>query len=116
MLDPVGCRLIAHICEIGPVLHREIDDGNSPGPGRRQGTAGGRYRAPNAGYVDAGPVEHAALGAEIILHVDDEDRRARKIDRQCFGPRANGDDLLFPAHPHSPIGSVVPLLLDRGRS
>ena len=46
----------------------------------------------NPGNIDSGMVQHAALCPEIILHVNDDHRRPRRIDHDWFGLRSDTDN------------------------
>lgn len=50
---------------------------------------GRRDRLLDRADIDSGAVEHAALGAEIALHVDHDHGGAREIDRERLGPRGH---------------------------
>jgi hypothetical protein len=47
------------------------------------------------GDVDAGAVEHAALGAEVVLHVHDQDGAAAGVDPHRLRPGVEGDQAVF---------------------
>src|SRR6267378_5470226 len=49
----------------------------------------------NYGNIVSSMVEQAALGAEVILHVDDDHGSSGGIDRDRFGPRVELDNPAF---------------------
>ena len=83
------CR--ADVRQVGLVLHPEIDDRNPDLPRRAQEAARGARRRRDAADVDAGSVEHATDGAEVVLHVDHEDGGPLGIDGDGFRSRGDGD-------------------------
>ena len=60
--------------------HLEIDDRDACLARRGQDGGGGANGSLNHGNINAKPVEHAARGAKVILHVDDEQRTPCRID------------------------------------
>ena len=59
----------------GRIGHLEIDDADAGVSRSVQNARGRRDRLLDAGDVDARALEHSALRAEVVLHVDDDDRR-----------------------------------------
>jgi len=81
--------------EIGTEAHLQIDDLDARLPGHRQDSGGGADGPLNHGQINSSTVEHATLGPEVILHVDDDHRSPCGLDRDRFRLRIEPDNLAF---------------------
>src|SRR6266404_3830126 len=80
-IDGIGC---AQIGKFRAIAHLEINDFQ---PGLARCWKHFCRRSNNVlrtGNIDASALEHPALGSEIILHVDNNDRASSWIDRDGF--------------------------------
>src|SRR6266481_5484074 len=75
--------------------HLKINNPEAGVARRGQDSCSGADGLLNYGNIKSSMVEQAALGAEVILHVDDDYRSLCAIDRDRFGPRVELDNPAF---------------------
>jgi hypothetical protein len=72
------------VCEVGAISPVEPDDRNA-GRSERREDASNRFDGGGSGtHVHTDRVEPSTLGAEVVLHVDNDDRRSGQIDGQSL--------------------------------
>src|SRR5450755_269153 len=79
--DVVGAVLGTCVRKVCVEGHLQVDHRNAVEPSRRKYLSSGLDSTLDHRDVDAGPVEHAAFRAEVVLHIDNENGTGRDIDR-----------------------------------
>jgi hypothetical protein len=85
-IDRIGGTEIG---QVGVERHLEVYDRNTCFSSGGNNLCGWRNRLLNAGYVDAGTVEHPSGGPEVVLHVDYEHGGLSGIELTRAGLRIN---------------------------
>src|SRR5438132_9016034 len=81
MPDIVGAVNATYVREVRLEGHLQVDHRNAAEPRRRKHSSSGRDSTLDHRDIDTGPVEHTALRAEVVLHVDNENGTGCYINR-----------------------------------
>jgi len=86
MLDEMRRARGSGVAEIRLVLLSGVEDWKPGGAGVLQDVGDFRDDRPDGRDVDAGTLEHPAVGTEVVLHVDDDQHGAIEVDVDRRGP------------------------------
>src|SRR5438876_815250 len=78
---------------VGAIPHLEINDLDARAPSGCEDACSRSNGFLNTGYINSSAVEHPALGAKVVLHVDDDHCGLRGINRNRAGLRIERDSM-----------------------
>ena len=80
------------IRKIRPECHLQVDDLHTRPSRQIEDSPCLRDGSADHGRVDTGTVKQSPFGAEVVLHIDDNNRRLGDVDRNRHGLRLDRDD------------------------